>query len=140
MLKSTMLLAAGILMSVAVAAPVAAFAGDNDDQPASCHDNCRIIVTDDIPPDAPTSCHDNCTIYVHSIDDATCHDRCQIIDRDQDDHVSDDPGSCHNDCAVVGHVDGASCHDKCVIVGQKHDDSDSGHGKHGKGDRWASGS
>ena len=137
MFKSTILMAAGLIMSAAIVTPMSAFAGDNDDQPASCHDNCTIIITDDIPRDAPTTCHDNCTVYARSIDDATCHDKCQIIDKDQDDHVSDVPGDCHDNCKVVGDVDGASCHDKCIIVGQKDDEpsdtSDRGHGAYGGG-------
>ena len=133
MFRSTILLAAGLIMSAAIATPMSAFAGD-DDQPASCHDNCTIIITDHPPDDAQTTCHDNCTVYARSIDDASCHDHCQIIDKDQDDHVSDEPGSCHNHCDIDGNVDGASCHDNCKIVGQKDEDrSDRGHGSYGGG-------
>ncbi|HEY1426356.1 MAG TPA: hypothetical protein VGF50_06755 [Caulobacteraceae bacterium] len=132
---------ATLVMGFALAGAGQAYAGDDEDQPASCHDNCTIIITDHVPDDAPTHCHDNCTVYATSIDDASCHDRCKIIDRDQDDHVSDEPGDCHNDCHIVGNVDGASCHDKCLIVGQHDEDdgdhhgdgSDRGHGSYGGG-------
>lgn len=134
MLKSATMIAATLFMGFALASPVAAFADDNE--AASCHDNCRIVIVDHVPDDAPTSCHDNCVVYETSIDDAYCHDRCVIVDRDQDDYVSPDPGYCHDNCDVVGNVDGASCHDKCLIIGQREDDcgcGDRGHGAYGGG-------
>ena len=131
MLKSATMIAATLFMGFALASPVAAFADDNSDQPASCHDNCRIIITDHPPEWADTTCHDNCTVYATSIDDAYCHDHCLIVDHDQDDYVSNEPGDCHDHCDVIGNVDGAYCHDNCLIIGQREQDCD--HGDHGHG-------
>ena len=143
MIKLLATMGATLLMSAALASPMPAFAGGDDDQPASCHDNCRIIITDDIPPDAPTTCHDNCTVYARSIDDATCHDHCTIVTKDGDaarDEAASDKagggdesrGTCHNNCVVKGDTDGASCHDNCKIIGAPEE----GTSHRGKGDRW----
>jgi hypothetical protein len=113
-----------LAMTVAGMAPAAASGGD---QPASCHDNCTILVFNTkkgFDADThPTVCHDNCTIKTTDPSTVSCHDRCKIVYLGGLKEPAN--ASCHDNCKIVAvnsnKRQGAAsltgtCHDNCKIV------------------------
>lgn len=124
---------AGLALTMAAMVPARA------DLPASCHDNCKIVVynteADYKHSSYPTTCHDNCIVKVTDPSLVTCHDKCTIVylggAKAENEHAA-----CHDNCKIVAVNSAknpnkptlfAQCHDNCKAVAVNQGVHSSGH-------------